>query len=330
MEALRAAGRAVLRSPSLARHRLGVARLRRHQLPESWSDMREPLLEGMGFALKYLGMTLVEKPKGEDMASAAIHRILATARVGPKKFRKVILTVSPRGLSLQDAETKETIETISIYRISYCTTDKLQNKVFAYVAQNPQSGALECHAFLSPKKKIAQAVTLTVAQAFQVALDLWEAAQAGGRRGGRGGGGGGRSQRSLLWVWGGLRLGAPQLPASSQWRPGAAAPPAAACLRGHFSEAASPHLSPATHRVFAAHLQHSLCCPLSVTHKDQLPPPLRTWSSLPRTLSSTPGQPLTLLAWGTPTAPCGAFSRGPQPQDLSCGGGVHQASSWCS
>ncbi|XP_028581229.2 low density lipoprotein receptor adapter protein 1-like isoform X4 [Podarcis muralis] len=183
MEALRAAGRAVLRSPSLARHRLGVARLRRHQLPESWSDMREPLLEGMGFALKYLGMTLVEKPKGEDMASAAIHRILATARVGPKKFRKVILTVSPRGLSLQDAETKETIETISIYRISYCTTDKLQNKVFAYVAQNPQSGALECHAFLSPKKKIAQAVTLTVAQAFQVALDLWEAAQAGSREG---------------------------------------------------------------------------------------------------------------------------------------------------
>ncbi|XP_033001203.1 uncharacterized protein LOC117044499 isoform X3 [Lacerta agilis] len=63
------------------------------------------------------------------------------------------------------------------------STDKLQNKVFAYVAQNPQSGALECHAFLSPKKKIAQAVTLTVAQAFQVALDLWEAAQAGSREG---------------------------------------------------------------------------------------------------------------------------------------------------
>ncbi|XP_048371561.1 low density lipoprotein receptor adapter protein 1-like isoform X2 [Sphaerodactylus townsendi] len=144
--------------------------------------MREPLLEGMGFALKYLGMTLVEKPKGEDMATAAIHRIITMARVGPKKFQKVILTVSPRGLSLQDAETKETIENVSIYRISYCTTDKLQNKVFAYVAQNPQSGALECHAFLSPKKKIAQAVTLTVAQAFQVALDLWEAAQAGSRQ----------------------------------------------------------------------------------------------------------------------------------------------------
>lgn len=36
--------------------------------------------------------------------------------MGPKKFQKVVLTVSPRGLSLQDAETKETIENVSIYR----------------------------------------------------------------------------------------------------------------------------------------------------------------------------------------------------------------------
>ncbi|XP_064002534.1 low density lipoprotein receptor adapter protein 1-like isoform X2 [Pogoniulus pusillus] len=180
MEALRAAGRAVLRSPRLARHGLGLRR--RRKLPESWADMQEPLLEGMCFTLKYLGMTLVETPKGEDMAAAAIRRIVATARVGARKFQKVILTVSPRGISLQDADTKEMVENISIYRISYCTTDKLQNKVFAYVAQSQESGALECHAFLSPKKKIAQAVTLTVAQAFQMALDLWEAAHAGSRQ----------------------------------------------------------------------------------------------------------------------------------------------------
>lgn len=43
---------------------------------------------------------------------------------------------------------------LSVHRISYCTTDKLQNKIFAYVAQSQESGALECHAFLSPKKKI--------------------------------------------------------------------------------------------------------------------------------------------------------------------------------
>lgn len=46
--------------------------------------MQEPLLEGMCFTLKYLGMTLVEKPKGEDMAAAAIHRIVATVRSSPE------------------------------------------------------------------------------------------------------------------------------------------------------------------------------------------------------------------------------------------------------
>uniref|UniRef100_A0A8D2LM13 PID domain-containing protein n=1 Tax=Varanus komodoensis TaxID=61221 RepID=A0A8D2LM13_VARKO len=140
--------------------------------------MREPLLEGMGFALKYLGMTLVEKPKGEDMAAAAIHRIIAMARVGPRKFQKVILTVSSRGLSLQDAETKETMGTVSIYRISYCSTDKLQNKVFAYVAQNPQTGALECHAFLSPKKKVVGAHFLGRAEARPSQGLLWATSEA--------------------------------------------------------------------------------------------------------------------------------------------------------
>ncbi|NXD45658.1 ARH protein, partial [Copsychus sechellarum] len=147
------------------------------ELPESWADMQKKKLEGMCFTLKYLGMTLVEKKKGEDMAAAAIRRIVATARVGARKKKKVILTVSPRGISLQDAKKKEMVENISIYRISYCTTEKKKNKVFAYVAQSQESGALKKNAFLSPKKKIA--VTLTVAQAFQMALDLKKKAHAG-------------------------------------------------------------------------------------------------------------------------------------------------------
>lgn len=60
--------------------------------------MREPLLEGMGFALKYLGMTLVEKPKGEDMAAAAIHRIIATvgdAFYHSSVFKKIARLRSP-------------------------------------------------------------------------------------------------------------------------------------------------------------------------------------------------------------------------------------------
>lgn len=36
------------------------------ELPENWTDTRETLLEGMLFSLKYMGMTLVEQPKGEE------------------------------------------------------------------------------------------------------------------------------------------------------------------------------------------------------------------------------------------------------------------------
>lgn len=48
------------------------------ELPENWTDTRETLLEGMLFNLKYLGMTLVEEPKGEDLSAAAVKRIVAT------------------------------------------------------------------------------------------------------------------------------------------------------------------------------------------------------------------------------------------------------------
>ncbi|KAI4872749.1 hypothetical protein NFI96_026987, partial [Prochilodus magdalenae] len=175
MDALKSAGRAIIKSPGVPRHTWGTSK--HEKLPENWTDTKETLIEGMVFNVKYLGMTLVGQPKGEDMAAAAIRRIVTTARAGAKKFRKVTLTVSPKGIIITDTETSDLIENVSIYRISYCTADKTQDKVFAYVSQSQFNETLECHAFLCQKKKIAQAVTLTVAQAFKVALDLWEVAQ---------------------------------------------------------------------------------------------------------------------------------------------------------
>ena len=40
------------------------------------------------------------------------------------------------------------------FRISYCTADKMHDKVFAYIAQNQQNETLECHAFLCAKRKV--------------------------------------------------------------------------------------------------------------------------------------------------------------------------------
>ncbi|XP_067867461.1 low density lipoprotein receptor adapter protein 1b isoform X2 [Heterodontus francisci] len=175
MDALKSAGRAIIRSPSIAKQSWGSGKHKK--LPENWTDTRETLQEGMIFNLKYLGMTLVEQPKGEDMSSAAVRRIVAMAKASGKKFQKVSLTVSPRGIILHDGTSNELIENVSIYRISYCTADKVHDKVFAYIAQSQLNETLECHAFLCTKKKLAQAVTLTVAQAFKVAFEFWQSAK---------------------------------------------------------------------------------------------------------------------------------------------------------
>ncbi|XP_028937402.1 low density lipoprotein receptor adapter protein 1 isoform X2 [Ornithorhynchus anatinus] len=119
-------------------------------------------------------MTLVEQPKGEALSAAAVKRIVATAKASGKKLQKVTIKVSPRGIVLTDSGSGQMIENVSIYRISYCTADKAHDKVFAYIAQSLQNESLECHAFLCAKRKMAQAVTLTVAQAFKVAFEFWQ------------------------------------------------------------------------------------------------------------------------------------------------------------
>ncbi|KAJ8387525.1 hypothetical protein AAFF_G00156260 [Aldrovandia affinis] len=175
MDALKSAGRAIIRSPSLAKQSWGAGKHKK--LPENWTDTRETLLEGMAFNLKYLGITLVEQPKGEELSAAAVKRIVATAKASGKKLQKVTLKVSPRGIILYDSLSNQVMENISIYRISYCTADKFHDKVFAYIAQSQQNETLECHAYLCTKRKVAQAVTLTVAQAFRVAFEFWQVAK---------------------------------------------------------------------------------------------------------------------------------------------------------
>lgn len=174
MDTLKSAGRAIIRSPSFAKQSWSS---KHKKLPENWTDTRETLLEGMLFNLKYLGMTLVEQPKGNEISAPAVKRIVITAKASGKKLRKVTLKVSPRGIILYDTISSELIEKVSIYRISYCTADKVHDKVFAYIAQSSFNETLECHAFLCTKRKMAQAVTFTVAQAFRIAFEFWQAAK---------------------------------------------------------------------------------------------------------------------------------------------------------
>ncbi|XP_014678500.1 PREDICTED: low density lipoprotein receptor adapter protein 1-B-like [Priapulus caudatus] len=54
-------------------------------------------------------------------------------------------------------------------RIAFCSTDSSNERVCAFNARSVENDAIECHAFLCSKKKIAKAITLTIAQAFKVA-----------------------------------------------------------------------------------------------------------------------------------------------------------------
>jgi len=53
--------------------------------------------------------------------------------------------------------------------------DPYYDKVFCYIARNHETKQLECHAFLCSKKSKAEAITLTVAQAFNIAYEKWQA-----------------------------------------------------------------------------------------------------------------------------------------------------------
>lgn len=78
-----------------------------------------------------------------------------------------------------DTVTAEPLLQVSIYKISYCSADAVHGNVFAFVGSedinsDSPNDSLVCYAFLCQKRKIAQKVTLTVAQSFETAYQIWQ------------------------------------------------------------------------------------------------------------------------------------------------------------
>ncbi|XP_014206952.1 uncharacterized protein LOC106638349 [Copidosoma floridanum] len=134
------------------------------------------LLPETSFELKYFGCTPVESPSSEKETAHAIKTIVCTAKASGKKLQRVSLAVSLRGIRMTDLTTGEEQLRISIYSISYCSADGAHGNVFGFIAANPEE-ILECHAYLCPKRKVAQTVTLAVAQSFNAAYELWQLAE---------------------------------------------------------------------------------------------------------------------------------------------------------
>lgn len=81
--------------------------------------------------------------------------------------------MKPSGIAVTDVSNGNVDLDVSIYRISYCSADATFDRVVAFIATN-KNETLECHAFLTSKRKIAQAAALTISQAFAIAFENWQ------------------------------------------------------------------------------------------------------------------------------------------------------------
>ncbi|XP_046847287.1 low density lipoprotein receptor adapter protein 1-A-like [Xenia sp. Carnegie-2017] len=170
---------AVKRSPQLLRKKFDE-RFGRHQtLDEDWLHENEALVDGISFYVKYLGCGPASEAQGHGVTDEAVNRLVAEAKwkksKGDAKLEKVVLTITPKHIKIQDLSKESEAEVMPIFRISYCTADPNHPRIFAFNAREKQSLQIRCRAFLCAKPKMAKAIALTLAQAFNVAYETWEA-----------------------------------------------------------------------------------------------------------------------------------------------------------
>jgi hypothetical protein len=146
------------------------------KLEKSRKSNVDALQGGLAFYLNYLGNVNLDHPSGKGTTASAVKSIVSMSN--KKKFKrkltKMEVVVSPRGIRMTDVETNALFGEVSICRISLCAHDSTYNKVFAFIAKNNENETIKCHAFLCPKKKVAQAITLCVSDSFNLAFETWE------------------------------------------------------------------------------------------------------------------------------------------------------------
>ncbi|CAB3977491.1 low density lipo receptor adapter 1 isoform X1 [Paramuricea clavata] len=169
---------AVKRSPKVLRKKIERKFGSHETLREDWLHENEALVDGISFYVKYLGCAPAVDAQGQGVTDEAVKRLIAEAKMkkskGDMKLQKVVLTITPQEIRIVDLTTKTPTEVIPIFRVSYCTADPNFSKVFAFNAREKQSLQIRCRAFLCMKPKMAKAIALTVAQAFNVAFEAWE------------------------------------------------------------------------------------------------------------------------------------------------------------
>lgn len=138
----------------------------------------------------------MDQPKGIEVVKDAIRKLqfaqqMKKAETGTQeKFKKLEITISIKGVAIQEPRTHKILHQFPLYNISYCADEKGVKKFFSFIAKtvkNKDNNGLqdsngygssgngsakpeeshECFVFIS--NKLASDITLTIGQAFDLA-----------------------------------------------------------------------------------------------------------------------------------------------------------------
>ncbi|KAL3286423.1 hypothetical protein HHI36_000931 [Cryptolaemus montrouzieri] len=146
----------------------------------------------IAYLVKFLGNIVVDQPKeicgspwhlyivfanGIDVVKEAIRKLKFTQQLRKSesgaKTRKVELTISIDGVAIQEPKTHVILHQFPLHRISYCADDKGEKRFFSFIAKQTNQvnsdaeDTHECFVFISDK--LAEEITLTIGQAFELA-----------------------------------------------------------------------------------------------------------------------------------------------------------------
>lgn len=141
----------------------------------NWIHPPDALQKGhIAYLVKYLGSTEVDQPKGIEVVKEAICKLKFNQQLRKSegtKMPKVELTISIDGVAIQEPKTKTSPKRIMhqypLHRISYCADDKGEKKFFSFIAKEEGAERHTCFVFVSDK--LAEEITLTIGQAFDLA-----------------------------------------------------------------------------------------------------------------------------------------------------------------
>ena len=134
------------------------------------SEQNDPFQQGISFHAHYVG-SLETKSKQDNHEVQQI--ILDAWKEAQKtRFRKIVITIKSSCLRVKDVRTK-IVDNYPIYLVSYCGASLIVEELFFFIHKTKIDKMLRLELFKLSSSSKVNAITLTVAKAFNIAYKAW-------------------------------------------------------------------------------------------------------------------------------------------------------------